>query len=102
MKFSTDIATPKHNKKHDTCVLGWNKYVKFYKEKSIYWHEIWKEGGSPSSGQLFDIKQQTKKSYHKAIKFVKRNREKIIREKIALSLQNKQSTKFWKEIKKLN
>ena len=37
----------------------------------------------------------------KAINFVKRNREKVVRENVFSSLQNKNSKFFWSEIRKL-
>ncbi len=38
-------------------IRGWNEYVRPYEDKSIFWHDIWKNAGCLASGQLSDLVQ---------------------------------------------
>ena len=42
IKIATEITIPKHKKHKSKGIVGWNKYVKFFKDKSIYWTNIWR------------------------------------------------------------
>ena len=67
--------------------MGWNKFVEKYRNKSILWHNIWKECGRPSDGYIANIRRDTGRDYHSAIRNLKNNSDKIIKEKTANSLQ---------------
>ena len=82
-------------------IPGWNLYVRESKEKSIYWHNIWKLADRPIQGQLANIRKHTREKYHQAIKFAKRNKDKFIQNKVADSLKFKNFSEFWKEVNKL-
>ena len=90
-----------NNKTSKSGKLGWNKYVKDKRDSAILWHKIWKEAGSPTYGQLFEIRKYTRKCYHNAIMYIKNNTDKILREKIAQSLANNNVKNFWNEIRKI-
>lgn len=49
-KIATEICIPKVNSKNNkpNQIIGWGKYVKHYKIKSMLWTDIWKQMGSPS------------------------------------------------------
>ena len=80
---------------------GWNSYVKYYKEKSIWWNDVWKAAGCPSIGQLADVRRFARTNYHNAIKYINNNIDSIIRQKVANCLNNKSTKYFWCEIKKI-
>ena len=60
------------NNKNKSAVVGWNTNIIIYREKSILWHNIWKECGCPMDGYVSDIRRKTRKEYHNAIKFNKK------------------------------
>ena len=90
------------NKSNKTIVGGWNKYVRENRNKAILWHNLWKDCGRPLDGIIADLRRKTRTDYHKYIYQVKSNQDKITREKIGKNLENNDSKRFWKEIKKLN
>ena len=44
-------------------IPGWNDFVKPYKNKSIFCHEIWVSAGKPTSGQLFNDRKNARYKY---------------------------------------
>ena len=50
---------------------------------------------------LFDIRKYERKKYHDAILYINRNRNRLIRERVANSLISKSFVSFWKEIRYL-
>ena len=82
-------------------IPGWNDFVKPYKDKSIFWNELWVSAGKPTSGILFDLRRFARSKYHWAIKQVKKNKDTIVLNKTAQQLANKSYRDFWKTIKKL-
>ena len=67
----------------------WNDFVKPYKDKSIFWNELWVSDGKPTSGILFDLRKFARSKYHWAIKQVKKNKDTIILNKTAQQLASK-------------
>ena len=102
MQVATAISIPvRSNKLKSNSVPGWNKYVRHYKNQSIFWCKIWKECGSPETGNLAEIRRYVKRKYHLAVKYVYNHRDEIIKEKVANSLKSKQNNNFWAEINKI-
>ena len=83
-------------------IPGWNTFVKPYKEKYIFWNDIWKSAGKPQTGQLADLRKFTRAKYHWAIKQVKREKDNIILNNTAQQLARKSFCEFWQTMKKLN
>ena len=83
-------------------IPGWNDFVKPYKEKSIFWNDIWKSAGMPNTGQLAELRKFTRAKYHWAIKQVKREKNNIILNNTAKQLASKSFCEFWITVKKLN
>ena len=102
VRIATAIAIPKKQNIKKKGIPGWNQYVQSFKNSSILWNNIWKSAGSPIVGELYNMKNFTKRKYHASIKYVFKNRNSFIRDKIACSLQHKNTNNFWQEIKKLN
>ena len=42
--------------------------MKAYRDKSILWHQIWKDCGRPREGYVADIRRCTRSDYHGAVK----------------------------------
>ena len=86
---------------HKSGTMGWNNFVQPYKEKSIFWHNIWKSAGCPVTGQLADLCRFTQAKSHWAIKRTKRDADEYLRNKTANQMVNKSSDKFWSSIRKM-
>ena len=59
-------------------IPGWNSFVEPYKDKSIFWNDVWKSAGMPKNGQLAELRNFTRAKYHWAIKQVKCEKYNII------------------------
>ena len=103
ISIASDIAIPKLSKNKNNgkpALPGWNRYVRFYKIKSMFWSSIWMDAGRPSNGELSNVMKYSKKCYKNAIKFIKHHRENIIKENVYQTLCRNDSN-FWKEVNKL-
>ncbi len=98
LKKCAYVAIPRQ---HVNGIPGWNEYVRPYKDKSLFWHEIWKNAGCPASGQLADLRKFSRSKYHWAIKQSKRNVDEILNRNTAVTLRYKSFKDFWKIIKKM-
>ena len=65
------------------------------------WHNIWKENGRPQSGYLQFIRNKTRTEYHYCLRYVKKNSDSILTEKLGDYMANKKVHSFWAEIKKI-
>ena len=83
-------------------IPGWNEFVKPYKEKSIFWNDVWKSADMPRIGQLAELRRFSRAKYHWAIKQVKREKDNIVLYNTAQQLASKSFHEFWITIKKLN
>ena len=102
MNFCAELTIPtKKITSEPKGIPGWNEFVKPYKNKSIFCHEVWVSAGKPNSGQLFNDRKNARYKYHWAIKQVKKNKDSIILSKTAQQLTHKSFNEFYKTIKKL-
>ena len=62
---------------------------------------MWKDNGSPREGVLSNIRRSTRAKYHYSLRYVRRNEEAVIANKMASSLLGNNNVKFWKNVKKL-
>ncbi len=53
-------------------VPGWNEFVKPYKDKSIFWNDVWKNAGSPGLAGR-NIIGQSSKSKEMQMKSLRKN-----------------------------
>ena len=84
-------------------IMGWNDFVKPFKEKSIFWNNVWKNAGSPQQGELANVRRFARYKYHWALnlKKVRKQNDDIILHKTANQLLNKSFRHFWATIKNL-
>ena len=61
-------------------VPGWNTAARSFKEKANFWHSVWKQAGSPSSGVLHCIKRNAKSRYKYEVRRLKRREQFIASE----------------------
>ena len=84
-----------------SCIPGWTEHVKPFRDKSIFWHNLWMECGRPMTGVVAESMRRTRAAYHYAIRRIKKDEDNIIRERLANCIvENKQRT-FWMEIKRI-
>lgn len=119
----TDLECTQHfdciNKYHDdilnTCIeaanqcipvkrkkskAGWSDIVAPYKEKSIFWHNMWVENGKPRTGVVSDIMLKAKLEYKRISRWVIRNQDKLSADRMASALLNNNNHEFWSEVKR--
>jgi len=98
--FAADSTIPGYtiNKRH---VPGWNKHIPEERNTSIFWHNMWKENGCPTSGHIFNIRRYTRKRYHHVIKETKRKKDVMVSENVANAFLSNKQRDFWTEIKKI-
>ena len=94
------IGVKKHSNKQGV-IPGWNSFVQPFKDKSIFWHNVWRDSGSPKHGQIAENRRLARAKYHWAIKQTKKEANNYILNKTADQLSNKSFNDFWKTIKKL-
>jgi hypothetical protein len=97
----------------DTCILftgvgathgipGWFKHIQPYKDKAMFWHNIWMDMGRPHDGMVAQIRRTTRAKYHQAIRTAVREEKTLVKEKIAECMLNNRDRDFWKEIKRIS
>lgn len=97
---SADLCIPKTKSGKPIKVIpGWSEHVEELRRDAIRIHTEWKLNNCPTHGELFELRKESRSLYHKAIKKVKGERNKIVSEKMANCLINKDSRHFWKEVK---
>ena len=82
-------------------IAGWSEYVQPYKEKSVFWHTLWVNCGRPRSGAVADCMRRTRAAYHYAIRGIKKDGERVQRERMAHCMLNNDDRNFWAEVKKI-
>jgi hypothetical protein len=82
-------------------IAGRNEYVRPYRDKSLFWHKIWKEAGSPRNGALADIMRSIRFKYHSSIRESRKNEECLRKQAFAESVLANKTRDFWKEVNKM-
>jgi hypothetical protein len=80
---------------------GWTEYVAPYREKSLFWHHMWRDNGRPKKGIIANIMRTTRAAYHNAIRSVNRNRADIVNERFADAILANNTRDFWYEAKRI-
>ena len=76
---ASDLCIPYTSDKsgNHANIAGWNDIVKPYKEASIFWHNVWKQCGSPRNAAITDVMRWARAKYHNIVKQVKGDQNKI-------------------------
>jgi hypothetical protein len=82
-------------------IAGWSEFVQPLRDKSLFWHKLWLECDRPRTGAVADCMRRTRAAYHYAIRNVKRDKDKIINDRLADSLLNNNTRDFWSEVKRI-
>ena len=101
LKFCAEATLPNKNFSNRQGIVGWNEFVKPYKEKSIFWNDIWKTSGKPQTGQLAELRKFSKSRYRWAQRKAHKETKRVIINETAQQLANKSFREFWGTMKKL-
>ena len=82
-------------------IPGWNERAKPLREKSILWHNIWIECGRPRNGEVANVMRRTRAAYHNEIRKIRKDKENIVKQRVADSMLSESGRDFWGEIKKI-
>ena len=88
--------------KRGNSIPGWNEAARLYKSKANFWHKVWCDAGSPSSGVLFQIKKASKCRFKYEVRRLKRQQLHQRRRRMASALASSNSRNFWKEVQSVN
>ena len=59
IEFTNDAIGVKRHSNKQGGIPGWNSFVQPFKDKSIFWHNVWRDAGSPKNGQLAEYRRLT-------------------------------------------
>ena len=82
-------------------IPGWKTHVQPFREKALFWHNIWNDSGRPRDGWVAQIRRATRANYHRAVRNTVRIKNDIIKERIADGLLNSKHRDYWHEVKKI-
>ena len=83
-------------------IPGWNNNARQFKAKANFWHEIWRQSGSPCTGVLHQIKRLARSRYKYEVRRLKRRELFIRREKMAAAIASSDSRSFWQQVHRIN
>ena len=99
--YSSKIAIGVKEINNKKGIMNWNTIVQPYKDKSIFWYDVWKSAGCPANGQLADLRRFSRNRYHWAIRKARYEENQHILNKTAEQLNDKKFNEFWHTIRKL-
>jgi hypothetical protein len=101
-KNAANATIPRTGSKHDSGrTAGWSEFVQPVRDKALFWHRLWLDCDRPKTGAVADSMRRTRAAYHYAIRSVKKDEDRIVRERIASAILQSDSRNFWSEIKRL-
>ena len=70
--FCAQIPRSSLNKK---TIPGWSEQVKPFRDKAMFWDQIWKSAGKPVNCELHNIKKRSRNLYHYKLRKVKKSED---------------------------
>ena len=83
------------------CLAGWSEVVEPLRQESLSWHHLWKSWGQPHLGDIAEMHRISRARYHRAVRNVIRESDKIRMEKMAEAILGNKSRLFWSEVNKI-
>ena len=100
-KSAYDSLHVVENRKTKKKVIpGWNESIKPFREKALFWNQVWKSAGKPINTNLHEIMKRTRNIYHFQIKKCKKAESNIKMNKLLDACLNGGGDVF-KEIEKI-
>jgi exonuclease III len=94
---SAQLLSRKANKyKHQ--VPGWNEWVKEHHSRAREAFLVWRSGGSPRAGVLFDVMKRTRALFKLALRQCRVDKDKCVSDSLAEKLLRSNNKSFWKEV----
>ena len=87
-------------KRPGVSIPGWSKVVKPHRDDSLYWGNLWRQNGRPTTGWIHDMYVEARRQYHHAVLRVKRQRKEHQAEELLLAAMEG-DIQLLKEMKKI-
>ena len=102
----TDICIQAANKtlpkvKQKKTLPKWNESIKPLKDDAKFWGDIWRQCGRPSTGVVVDIYRKCRRSYHYAIRALKKKEQTSRLDRLAECMAKSKTRDLWTELKKI-
>ena len=82
-------------------IPGWSEHIQPYRDKAMFWHNVWMDMGRPHDGSVAQIRRSSRAKYHQAIRAAVRDENTLVKGRIARCMLNNRDRDFWKEIKRI-
>ena len=83
-------------------IPGWKENIEPVRQRSIFWHALWKDNGRPQTGIVASIMRKTRKEYHIAVKVARKRHSNARYTKMAQEIIHERSSRdLWSEVKRL-
>ena len=99
MSYATEQCIPRKSKSKHKGIPDWKTTVAPLRQKALFWRNIWRECGSPSTGVTADIMRFTRSKYHQAVRNAKKKKLVFVNDSLARSLCDTSKCDFWKRVK---
>ena len=86
--------------KSDKKIPGWKEHVEPVRQTALFWHFLWQQCGSPLLGEVAGIRCRTREVYHRAVKQVKKMKDKHAANSMAKALSDNDINSFWNNVRK--
>ena len=83
-------------------IPGWVDKIQPFRDKSLFWHDMWVTCGKPRQGEVARIYRMTKAKYHYAIRSAIKNEVNIRNENMANAIYLNCDRDLWREVKKIS
>ena len=99
---AADTIPVKGNSSPRLSIAEWEEQVSSSKDKTLFWHKLWKQNGilGTHQGILAYIRQKTRSQYHCAVRQAKINSDILKSNSIAQTFAENDPSKFWQDIHK--
>ncbi len=101
---ASDICIPKTGtvECHDKNIPGWSDHVEELRRDSLMWNQHWRECGQPHHSPVSEIQHLISRAhYHKAVRYVIKNSDRIRTEKMAEAIADNRTRDIFKEARKI-
>jgi len=89
----------KKSKVHKHQVPGWNEWVKEHHTRAREAFLMWRSGGSPRTGVLFDAMTRTRALFKLALRQCRVEKDRCVSDSLAEKLLKRDHGSFWKDVK---
>ena len=82
-------------------IPGWTEYVEPLREEALWWHHHWQNCGKPHHGDVAEMHRITRARYHRAIRQIVKDSEKIRLERMAEAIADNRTRDLWNEVRRI-